>query len=211
MTTDPADAGRRRDVVLAGHAGDVATVLAHLDDPAGPVRTAAIGACARIAGDPTSDLHATYVEALTRAVADPDPAVRRRAVELAGATTAPPLLAALADRDPTVAEMAAWALGERPLDAVSADERAALVALCTGHTDPLVREAAAASIGALELEDGRAAVLAALHDVAAVRRRAVLALAPFEGDDIRTALETALGDRDWQVRQAAEDLLALED
>ena len=211
MTTDPADAGRRRHVVLAGHAGDVATVLAHLDDPAGAVRTAAIGACARIAGDPTSDLHATYVDALTRAVADPDPAVRRRAVELAGATTAPPLLAALADRDPTVVEMAAWALGERPLDAVSADERAALVALCTGHTDPLVREAAAASIGALELEDGRAAVLAALHDVAAVRRRAVLALAPFEGDDIRTALETALGDRDWQVRQAAEDLLAFED
>lgn len=211
MTTDPADAGRRRDVVLAGHSGELETVLAHLDDPAGPVREAAISAFARIAGEASRDLHGRYVEALTNSVVDRDPSVRRRAVELAGATTAPPLLAALADRDPTVVEMAAWALGERPIAAVTSAERVALIALCTDHDDALVREAAAAAIGALELEEGRAAVLAALQDVAAVRRRAVLALAPFEGDDIRAALETALGDRDWQVRQAAEDLLAFED
>jgi hypothetical protein len=34
----------------------------------------------------------------------------------------------------------------------------------------------------------------------------VLALAPFEGDDVEEAIERALTDRDWQVRQAAEDL-----
>ena len=39
-----------------------------------------------------------------------------------------------------------------------------------------------------------------------MRRRAVLALAPFDGDDVRAAVQRALDDRDWQVRQAAEDL-----
>ncbi|MEY3679413.1 MAG: hypothetical protein RL547_25, partial [Actinomycetota bacterium] len=37
--------------------------------------------------------------------------------------------------------------------------------------------------------------------------RAVLALAPFDGPDVQAALKKALDDRDWQVRQAAEDLL----
>jgi HEAT repeat protein len=41
-----------------------------------------------------------------------------------------------------------------------------------------------------------------------VRRRAILALAPFDGADVDAALRTALEDRDWQVRQAAEDLLS---
>ena len=50
------------------------------------------------------------------------------------------------------------------------------------------------------------AVLHATHDRPAVRRRAVLALAPFEGPDVDAALEAALTDPDWQVRQAAEDL-----
>jgi HEAT repeat protein len=40
-----------------------------------------------------------------------------------------------------------------------------------------------------------------------VRRRAVLALAPFEGPEVDAALQAATTDRDWQVRQAAEDLM----
>jgi hypothetical protein len=40
-----------------------------------------------------------------------------------------------------------------------------------------------------------------------VRRRAVIALAPFAGPEVDAALERARTDRDWQVRQAAEDLL----
>ncbi|MET0422024.1 MAG: HEAT repeat domain-containing protein [Acidimicrobiia bacterium] len=46
----------------------------------------------------------------------------------------------------------------------------------------------------------------ATRDKPAVRRRAVLALAPFDGPDVDAAITAALDDRDWQVRQAAEDL-----
>ena len=34
----------------------------------------------------------------------------------------------------------------------------------------------------------------------------MLALAPFDGPDVDAAIDAALTDRDWQVRQAAEDL-----
>jgi hypothetical protein len=34
----------------------------------------------------------------------------------------------------------------------------------------------------------------------------VLALAPFSGPEVDAAIRDALDDRDWQVRQAAEDL-----
>jgi HEAT repeat protein len=50
-------------------------------------------------------------------------------------------------------------------------------------------------------------VLRACDDKPAVRRRAVLALAAFEGPEVEARLRQALTDRDWQVRQAAEDLL----
>ena len=53
---------------------------------------------------------------------------------------------------------------------------------------------------------GLPAILAATSDKATVRRRAVLALAPFDGPEVTDALERARTDRDWQVRQAAEDL-----
>jgi hypothetical protein len=54
---------------------------------------------------------------------------------------------------------------------------------------------------------GLAAVLHACADVATVRRRAVLALAAFEGPEADAALHRLAADRDRQVRQAAEDLL----
>ncbi|MGA9078373.1 MAG: HEAT repeat domain-containing protein, partial [Acidimicrobiales bacterium] len=53
------------------------------------------------------------------------------------------------------------------------------------------------------------AVLAALGDVPAVRRRAVVALAAFTGDDVEAALRGRLSDRDWQVRAAAETVLGI--
>ena len=49
-------------------------------------------------------------------------------------------------------------------------------------------------------------MLAACADRPAVRRRAVLALAAFDGPEVEAALAAALEDPDWQTRQAAEDL-----
>ena len=81
-----------------------------------------------------------------------------------------------------------------------------LSAVARSHDDPLCREAAVAALGAIGDERGLPAILAATGDRPAIRRRAVIALAPFSGPEVDAALEAALEDRDWQVRQAAEDL-----
>jgi HEAT repeat protein len=83
-----------------------------------------------------------------------------------------------------------------------------LARIATSHDDPLCREAAVAALGAIGDAAGLPAILAGTRDKATVRRRAVIALAPFEGAEVEAALRAALEDRDWQVRQAAEDLLA---
>ena len=103
-----------------------------------------------------------------------------------------------------VAEAACFALGEIGADASAAVRALSLTA--GAHRDPLVREAAVAALGAIGDEAGLPAILAATTDKPAVRRRAVLALAPFGGEEVDAALERALQDRDWQVRQAAEDM-----
>ena len=121
------------------------------------------------------------------------------------------LLAVLGDDDPSVAEAAAWACGER--EHVSDAVLTALVDLATSRHEPLVRESAVAALGALGDERGLDAILAGTADKPAIRRRAVLALAPFVGPDhprageVANALQRALTDRDWQVRQAAEDVM----
>ena len=102
--------------------------------------------------------------------------------------------------------MAAWASGERVPPEPGAVE--ALCAVALDHDDALCREAAVAALGAIGDEAALPTILAATRDRATVRRRAVLALAPFDGPDVDAALERARSDRDWQVRQAAEDLFA---
>jgi len=143
-------------------------------------------------------------------VADREPAVRRRAADLAPGLGAParPLLTLLGDDEVTVIEAGAWALGELGRAAVRAGAVRALAAVAEKHDDPLAREAAVAALGALGDPAGLPAILVACGDKPAVRRRAVLALAPYDGPDVEEALRAALQDRDWQVRQAAEDLLA---
>ncbi len=189
----------RRAAAVAGHRGEEAvarSLLAH-DDAA--VRATALGALERMGAASPSDVEALLV--------DRSSTVRRRACEAAARLPGdgpPSLLAALADEDPTVVEVAAWACGER-----EPPERGVvtvLSSLATTHDDALVREASVAALGAVGDAAGLAAVLAATNDKATVRRRAVLALAPFEGPEVDAALERARADRDWQVRQAAEDL-----
>lgn len=173
------------------------------DDPDARVRSAALGALVR------AGARGRATRAWRRALSDQDPSVRRRAAEVSPAIDAParPLLARLGDDDVTVTEAAAWALGELGPDAVAAGATAALAAVVEEHDDPLAREAAVAALGALGDPTGLPAVLTACRDKPTVRRRAVLALAPFGGPEVDAALQAALADRDWQVRQAAEDLL----
>ena len=173
-------------------------------DPDGRVRAAALGALLR--AEP-----AEAAAAWLLAVADPAAVVRRRAVEL-GPTlpddvrVAHALIAALDDHDVTVVEGAAWALGELGDTARDTGAVDSLAAVTREHRDALAREAAVAALGALGDPGALPAILDACRDKPAVRRRAVLALAPFDGPEVDAALDAALSDRDWQVRQAAEDL-----
>ncbi len=185
-----------RAVVVAGHTGDAATADAGLTSPTPAVRAAALGALERL--DTLDD------QTLAEALSDPDVAVRRRAAEIAAAHHSIDLLAALHDPDERVVEVAAWACGEHESRRDAIVER--LVELAGSAPEPLVRESAVAALGAIGDERGRVAIIAACDDKPAVRRRAVLALAPFDGDDVEATIERALADRDWQVRQAAEDL-----
>lgn len=194
------DAGAaRRAVVLAGHDGDLRTARAGLDHADATVRAAAVGALERLAALDPEDLEA--------ALSDRDARVRRRACEAAALRPGdepPSLLGALADQDSSVVEVAAWASGERQPPEPGVVE--ALATLATDHHDGLVREAAVAALGSIGEVAGLPAILDACGDKATVRRRAVIALAPFEGPEVDAALARALADRDWQVRQAAEDL-----
>lgn len=178
---------------MAGHSGDETTARDLLDHPDAGVRATALHGLARM-GKATEDV-------IAAALADPSPEVRRRALADAVPTTID-LRPLLTDPDPMVAEQAAWALGERA-DTNAVDD----LVTAASHTDALVREAAVAALGALQHEGGRAAILAATADKPAIRRRAVLALAAFDGDDVEAALARAAEDPDWQVRDAADVII----
>ena len=185
--------------------------LSH-SDPDPRVRSAALGALARPASqelDPEGSQ-----AALEQALRDLAPSVRRRACEEAprfqSPTSAGLVTALLDDPDSGVVEAAAWALGELGEIALQDKDCGAITKLAQvarTHTDPLAREAAVAALGALGDEAGLPAILDACEDKPAIRRRAVLALAPFDNPQVDSALARALADTDWQVRQAAEDLL----
>ena len=197
----------RRAVAVAGHTGDVATAEQGLRAADPGVRATALGALDR--------LGVLDDDRLTTRFQDPDPGVRRRAVELAAKRPGIDLRGPLADAVASVVEVAAWACGEH--EVVADDVLAMLVDLATGRgagSDPLVREAAVAALGAIGDDRGLDAILTATSDRPAIRRRAVLALAPFvdpahdRAAEVAAALERATTDRDWQVRQAAEDVRA---
>jgi len=191
---DPAPTARS--VAVAGHVGDEVGAREGLASTDPSVRATALGALERM--DALQDVM------LIDALSDSDAAVRRRAAEVAATHPRVDLSGALDDADHTVAEVAAWSCGEHEDDRPEIVDR--LISLAGTAADALVRESAVAALGAIGSERGLPAILAATADKPAVRRRAVLALAPFDGSDVEAAIDRALGDRDWQVRQAAEDL-----
>jgi HEAT repeat protein len=188
-------------VVIAGHDGDESTARAGMSDESPSVRNAALGALERLGALTDDDL--------TVALRDDAVQVRRRAAEVAATHPGVDLSAALDDPDHRVVEVAAWACGEHESDRDEIVER--LITLASDATDPIVRESAVAALGAIGDDRAVGVIIAATVDKPAVRRRAVLALAPFidhptAGDEVDATIERALADRDWQVRQAAEDL-----
>jgi HEAT repeat protein len=187
---------RRRDVVVAGHRGDEATARAGLADPDAKVRATALGALDRIGvlDDAT----------LLRGIADSESLVRRRAAQLTARHPCVSPRPLLDDPDPSVVEMAAFACGEQ--ERADPDIVGRLATLAVDHADPLVREAAVAALGAIGDPAGLPAILAGTRDKPAVRRRAVIALTPFDGPEVDEARTRARSDRDWQVRQVAEEL-----
>jgi HEAT repeat protein len=188
---------------MAGHRGDASLARHGLADGDPGVQAAALGALARL-----SELTAADVEGALAAGA---PAVRRRAVEVAlaargrGTRSSLPraVTDALGDPDALVVVNAAWFLAERRVRAAVP----VLTATATGHDDARCREAAVAALGAIGDPSGLPAVLSALDDTPTVRRRATVALAGFDDPRVTPALREATGDRDWQVRQAAGELL----
>jgi HEAT repeat protein len=189
------------DVVLAGHRKDGLTARRALRSADPKMRELAIGALAR-AGALDGPTLASVVEG------DTSPAVRRRACDVAATRPAdrPVLTAlrrALADPDALVVEAACWSLGELR----AADVVGELSGVASAHPDARAREAAVAALGAIGDPSGLAAVLGALEDRPTIRRRAVVALAAFDGAEVADALRRSAGDRDWQVREVAEILL----
>ena len=177
--------------------------MIHAHDPT--IRATALAALARNGAATAADL--------SNALADPSPIVRRRVATIVARTWSDvggqvALGALLDDADPTVVEVACFAAGECEPPDPGIVER--LSEIATSHDDALCRESAVAALGALGDEQGRDAVLAGCRDKVTVRRRAVLALAAFEGPDIDAVLTEMATDVDWQVRQAAEELLAIE-
>ncbi|MCP4228002.1 MAG: hypothetical protein GY773_32040 [Actinomycetia bacterium] len=187
-----------RTIAEAGHRGDTQLVGEALQAHDPHIRHTALGAAER--------LKILDIERLSAFLGDEDLQVRRRALELAARFEPTQALiqavATLLDGDAT-AEAAAFAIGELGTDDATIVSR--LEDQATTHDDVLCRESAVAALGSLGL--GKQAVLAATGDVAPVRRRAIIALANFEGDDVEAAINAALGDRDWQVRQISEDLV----
>ena len=142
------------------------------------------------------------------ALGDPDVAVRREAlnqiahVEIADDDVYAALMLGLDDEDALVVDGAIFALGEHLC--VAAVE--SLCVIATSHDDARCRESAIAALGAIGDDRARPAILGALDDKPPVRRRAIVALANFEGPDIDEALQRASEDRDWQVRAAVNQL-----
>ena len=191
---------RVRAVTVAGHAGDETAVRAAVDDPAGAVREAALSALVRLGPHDVE-------QRIDAALDDADPRVRARAAELATSQGVDPSRL-LDDPDARVVEVACFACGEVPWEALGLEAPVGRLAeTATGHDDALCRESAAAALGAIGDPRGLDAVLAACDDRVTVRRRATLALAAFDDPRADAMLERALDDKDWQVRQAAEDLL----
>lgn len=200
-----------RGVVIAGWEGDLRALERAWKSDDAALRAASLSGLLRC-----GTLDAVRV---IDALGDSHPTVRRHAAECVARMAEPPpavidaVTKTTTDGDPEVVEAACFALGEvcgadRATDDVGSDAARAVERVAKDHADPLCREAAVAALGAIGHPQSLDVVLAACRDKATIRRRAVLALAAFEDRRVEDMLRELLDDRDWQVRQAAEDMTA---
>lgn len=187
----------RKDLIQKARQGDLALAREAFTNPDPRVRASSIAVL--------SENKELDDELITVALADIHPTVRASLARAACSNKAVPIVRLLNDQDSQVVEVACWAAGEREESEDVVVEMLSTIAL--DHDDALCRESAVAALGAIGDSRGLESILQATQDIATVRRRAVIALAPFEGQAVSDALEVALTDRDWQVRQAAEDIL----
>ena len=187
----------RKDLIQKARQGDLAFAREAFTNPDPRVRASSIAVL--------SENNELDDELVTVALGDIHPTVRASLARAACSNKAVPIVRLLNDQDSRVVEVACWAAGEREESEDVVVEMLSTIAL--DHDDALCRESAVAALGAIGDSRGLESILQATQDIATVRRRAVIALAPFEGQAVSDALEVALTDRDWQVRQAAEDIL----
>ena len=161
---------RWREIAVAGHTGDAVAARAALTDDDPVARELGLGALLRLGALTDTDLD--------NALLDDAAPVRRRAALIAAQRPGVSLRGVLRDPDVTVVEAAVWACGEH--EVVDDDVLETLIELGVASSDALVREACAAALGAIGDARGLATILHACTDKPAVRRRAVLALAPFD-------------------------------
>ena len=187
---------RRQQLVQLAREGDLSLAREFFSDGDPRVRASSIAVL--------SENDALDESLIALGLSDCHPLVRMSMARAAAQNSLISVLTLLSDEDYTVVEIACWAAGEQTERNESIIE--ALSGIALEHEDALCRESAVAALGALGDVRGLESILEATQDIATVRRRAVIALAPFEGQAVTDALQLALTDRDWQVRQAAEDL-----
>ena len=200
VVTEP-PAARRRAAAVAGHTGDRETA------PGGLARRRP-GRAGRPDSAPWNRSARSTPTTLRSALQDESALVRRRAAG-AGCPSSGRLVAGGPGRSRRGrGEMAAFACGEQGAS-VGADVLASSSDLATATRTPSSARPRSPRSARSATPPRCPAILAATGgDKAAVRRRAVLALAPVRRAGGRGHAANARStDRDWQVRQAAEDLL----
>lgn len=170
---------------------------AFLDDDDPAVRRLAVSVC-----EPKAPALIDRLGAIL--AADAEPAVRSQAAEAlapAGTAALPFLDAARDDEDRVVVEAVATAYGEIG-DSGAVDW---LTERARESSEVTIGEAAVASLGSI----GDERAVPVLLDLVStgrpqVRRRAVVALTAFDGDEVEAAIRQARDDRNPMVREVAE-------
>tara|TARA_B100000700_G_scaffold321292_1_gene420278 strand:+ start:117 stop:743 length:627 start_codon:yes stop_codon:yes gene_type:complete len=186
----------RQNIIESSLKADLSEAMKYLDHSESKVRASSL-----VALDGNGKLDEKI---LHTALLDTSFEVRSTLAYLSSKNRRIPIENFLIDIDPAVVEIACWAIGER--GEASDFNLLKLQEIVESHDDALCRESAVAALGALGNKDTLSSILKAVDDIATVRRRAVLALSPFDGPEVEEAIQKALEDRDWQVRQAAEDI-----